>query len=139
MSITTLERNERGEKFCKTGNHWMPLSKFYPHKSTLDKLNNICADCACKKAVLRRYNLTAEQYDAMFAAQGYRCAICKRDTFARGRGWAVDHDHSCCPGLTSCGKCVRGILCGNCNTGIGAMEDNPAYLAAAIEYLRNAN
>jgi hypothetical protein len=36
----------------------------------------------------------------------------------------VDHDHSCCPALsTSCGKCVRGLLCFGCNTLVGRVEE----------------
>jgi hypothetical protein len=34
----------------------------------------------------------------------------------------IDHDHTCCPGERSCGKCIRGVLCMQCNTNIGAYE-----------------
>lgn len=34
----------------------------------------------------------------------------------------IDHDHSCCPGRTSCGACVRGILCAGCNTMMGRVQ-----------------
>ncbi len=56
----------------------------------------------------------------LLAFQGGKCPICGRglDQDARGR-WrltAHDHDHACCPGPTSCGKCLRGLTCGWCNT-----------------------
>src|SRR5690606_32802259 len=45
-----------------------------------------------RRAWLRRaYGITPEQVDAMFAAQGGRCAICDGDD--PGRSWSVDHDH----------------------------------------------
>lgn len=47
----------------------------------------------------------------------------------------VDHDHSCCPGERTCGKCIRGILCDKCNRGLGFFNDNPDLLQRAIEYL----
>lgn len=88
---------------------------------------------------LRRYfNLSIEQYDAMLAEQGGVCAICKQPEtrLHRGRGrlvaLSVDHDHRCCPGKTSCGRCVRGLLCDRCN--VGRWPDEPALLRAAADY-----
>lgn len=72
------------------------------------------------------------------------CAICHRDilgaTVRTGSGRArsalvVDHDHACCPGGKSCGRCVRGFLCGGCNTGIGLFSENAAVIRAAADYL----
>jgi hypothetical protein len=48
----------------------------------------------------------------------------------------VDHDHSCCPtGQRSCGRCFRGFICNECNKAIGFMQDSPAALRAAADYL----
>jgi len=47
----------------------------------------------------------------------------------------IDHDHQCCPGQRSCGKCVRGFLCRPCNVGLGMFGDDPARLRAAAEYI----
>lgn len=47
----------------------------------------------------------------------------------------VDHDHSCCPGNKSCGKCVRGILCQRHNTALGNIRDSVDELMALAEYL----
>jgi hypothetical protein len=61
------------------------------------------------------YGITPEQYDSMLAAQGGHCALCPA---VRGdRRCArlhVDHNH-----VT--GK-VRGLLCRDCNTGLGIYE-----------------
>jgi hypothetical protein len=67
------------------------------------------------------YGLTTAQWDAMLAAQGGACAIC-REPFGDKRA-AVDHDHDCCPDrASSCGRCVRGLLCNRCNRNLGWVE-----------------
>lgn len=82
------------------------------------------------------YQLTPEQYDVILKEQGGLCAICKTDK-AGGQGgdsFHVDHDHSCCPGKKSCGKCTRGLLCHKCNTGGGLFNDSPEMLHQAAIY-----
>lgn len=93
---------------------------------------------ASRGKTLRKFNLTAEQYDAMLQAQNGVCAICHQpETHKhRGRGevvrLAIDHDHRCCPGTGSCGNCVRGLLCDRCN--LGRWPDEPTLLRAAADY-----
>lgn len=82
-----------------------------------------------------RYNMTVPQYRAMLAAQGGGCAICGSRPSGRVKRLAVDHDHGCCPGELSCGKCVRGLLCNSCNRLLGMALDDPGRLRAAIAYL----
>lgn len=90
-----------------------------------------------RRSNLGRYGITPEQWDAMFESQGNRCAICRTDD-PGGKGWATDHDHACCPERgTACGKCIRGILCGCCNTGIGLLKDSPTVFLAAADYVLN--
>ncbi len=77
--------------------------------------------------LMRRFNITEQDYLALVAAQDYGCGICKRPvpsaaTELSVRSFAVDHDHACCPGKYSCGKCVRGVLCFSCNTKLGFVE-----------------
>jgi hypothetical protein len=81
------------------------------------------------------YSITAEQYAELLASQGGRCAICRRATGARKR-LAVDHDHSCCAGPTSCGSCVRGLLCGPCNDVLAHFRDDPGAGDRLAGYLR---
>lgn len=86
--------------------------------------------------ILRTYQLSAEDYWRIYAAQGGRCPICQRAT-GRTKKLAVDHDHQCCPEVPTCGRCTRGVLCGMCNKLLGHLRDDPAAFERAAEYLRN--
>lgn len=74
-----------------------------------------------------KYGITVEEYDEKFAAQGGLCAICGLASAVR---LCVDHRHS--DGV------VRGLLCKDCNVGIGLLKDSPANLESAIRYLSDA-
>jgi hypothetical protein len=75
---------------------------------------------------IERYGLTWGEYHAMLDAQDRQCAICKRHHAIVGM-LVVDHDHDS-------GE-VRGLLCHECNIGLGKFRDRPDQLEAAIEYL----
>jgi len=76
-----------------------------------------------------QYNMTPEQYDEMFNNQEGKCLICKRPEIEFKKGLEIDHCH-----VT--GK-VRGLLCMDCNTGLGKFKDNITLLQKAIEYLNH--
>lgn len=61
--------------------------------------------------VTRIFKLSADEYAALLTFQGGRC-VCGRGS---RRALTVDHDHRCCAGRESCGRCVRGLLCDACN------------------------
>ena len=87
------------------------------------------------------YRIRPERYWELLEQQGGRCAIkaCGA-TEPGGMGkWHVDHDHSCCAGKKSCGKCVRGLLCSRCNPMLGMARDNMAILLSAADYLADFN
>ena len=82
-----------------------------------------------------RYNITPDQYFEMLDRQGGLCAVCLEPPRA-GRRLSVDHDHDCCPGKgRSCGECIRGLLCQNCNALLGMAAERIDILRSAIEYL----
>ena len=87
----------------------------------------------------KNYGIGIAKFDAMLAAQGGTCAVatCTRTGTNDGRALHVDHDHSCCPGERSCGKCVRWLLCYQHNTGLGMFNDDPAELRAAADLLES--
>jgi hypothetical protein len=78
----------------------------------------------------KRHKISKEHYDQMLSKFNGKCHSC-RDNVAT----SIDHDHSCCPGLRSCGKCVRGVLCHNCNSALGLMKDSKEKIQRLIEYL----
>lgn len=77
----------------------------------------------------RLYNMSIEERDAKFAAQGFVCDACgtEKPGTVRGWGWAVDHDHAT-------GK-VRGIICLHCNVALGKVRDSTDHLRKLIAYL----
>jgi hypothetical protein len=82
------------------------------------------------------YKLTNEDYAQKLQAQKGRCAVCGDSVAAGDKPLEVDHDHSCCPGLRTCGDCLRGLVCGRCNRAMGLLRDNPAIAGALAKYLR---
>jgi uncharacterized C2H2 Zn-finger protein len=79
-----------------------------------------------------KYGMSSDDYDTLLHSQGGGCAICGKPPSTRRL--AVDHDHLCCPGIKTCGNCVRGLLCVTCNVWLGFFE-NPEWRARAEEYL----
>lgn len=81
------------------------------------------------------FGMTFEQYEALEAQQKGLCAICNKpeDELSHKaksvRRLSVDHDHKS-------GR-VRGLLCRACNCGIGLLNDDPAILTNAIEYIKH--
>ena len=98
-----------------------------------------CKDCY--KAIgltsnLSKYNLTIDQYIDMFEKQEGKCYICKNNEPSHTKKrLSVDHDHSCCGQGKACPKCVRMILCSQCNMALGAVKDNIEVLRSMIKYL----
>lgn len=73
-----------------------------------------CRPCNAEQVRLKHYNLTREFVDSLVELQQGRCAVC-RSLPAGRRAMDIDHDHACCPRSGSCGDCVRGLVCNNCN------------------------
>jgi len=78
----------------------------------------------------RAYGITSEEYERLLKSQNYCCAICNvhLDNTSFGVTGQLDHCHTT--------KIIRGILCSQCNTGIGNLKENEDILLSAIMYLR---
>jgi len=112
-----------GNKICMGCLESKPLEAFHVKASGLFGRNQRCAECRRWVTLYRRYGITREEYEAL-AADG--CQICGEPD-APNRRLDVDHDHA--------GESVRGVLCTNCNNGLGRFQDSAGLLRRAIKYL----
>ncbi|GGO50448.1 hypothetical protein GCM10012287_30190 [Streptomyces daqingensis] len=79
----------------------------------------VCPECRNAGRQARRHKLTRARVNAILRAQDDTCPLCGSvcgDFWEGPSWWHIDHDHACCPGPSSCGECVRGLLCRDCNT-----------------------
>jgi len=105
--------------------------KFIPNRSDMVYCGKVCADRANK--LKSRYKITPAAIYAIYKLQSGRCAICDIEGDIRELGFqakvpmCIDHSHT--------SGNVRGLLCSNCNTGLGLLKDNRVILRQAIKYL----
>jgi hypothetical protein len=94
-----------------------------------------CTTCDVRRKknenLMRNYRISLEVWEDIFSKQGNVCLICSKDS----RRFVVDHDHECCPGKKTCGRCIRGIICENCNKTLGLIKDSKETLINMIKYL----
>jgi hypothetical protein len=131
--------DEHGNIHCRNcGGYFKEEDMKVPPNSKYKGLS-YCAECApllSRTRTLQKYNLTLEDYHNLLQSQDFSCKICKqKDTTFRKR-LSVDHDHGCCPGEGSCGKCIRGLLCHHCNAALGNAKDSIETLQRMIDYLK---
>jgi hypothetical protein len=99
-----------------------------------------CGDLCNQRAhdsarLISAYGITLEQYEKMVEDHQLKCAICGEEGFELVKGQklklVIDHCHKT--------GAVRGLLCHNCNRGIGLLQDSVSNLEAAIAYLVRCN
>lgn len=83
--------------------------------------------------MLRNYGITRQDYNTLLSQQDNKCKLCGGEGFAMAPGGkvklVVDHCHA--TGV------IRGLLCHNCNRGLGLFKDNLETLKTAISYLKS--
>ena len=130
---------EHGKKPCGRCGEVKPLTEFHRTKAKSIGYVSRCKTCtaavrdreshnenARRRKYVVRYGITLEERDALVAAQGGRCRICREE-----KPLLVDHCHKT--------SVVRGMLCRQCNVVLGHAKDRPDILRAAIEYLEVGN
>jgi hypothetical protein len=124
-------------QWCPQCRNELSRSDFSSNRANADGLTAYCRTChntvseegdkrlhgsTRRYHLKRRYGLTSAAVDAMIAAQGGVCVLCRERPAQH-----VDHDH-----LTGA---VRGVLCSCCNQGLGSFRDRADVMRQAIDYL----
>lgn len=151
-----------GFKFCPQCSQNLPLSEYSKSSSTQHGYQSFCKACMYRRHKLwcarpgnkekmaarlrkerakdperfRDYDLRSRMklkpgtYQEMYARQNGKCAICERPNGGqRGKyRFHVDHCHD--------SGTIRGLLCHNCNVGIGNLKHSEKLMLKAVEYLR---
>lgn len=128
------------EKYCPRCDTTKPIVCFIRSSG---KIFGYCAECErtyAKEYRIRKaesirnsklklmHGITLEHYNKILNKQNGVCAICKcKETSKKYNFLPVDHCHKT--------DTVRGLLCSNCNVGLGMFKDNITLLQSAIEYL----
>ena len=85
--------------------------------------------CARHASICGRHRMDPDEY-VRLSANGCMNPAC-REAYPL----QIDHDHSCCPGANSCGRCIRGLLCGGCNKRLAHMEAGRGHYEGLLQYL----
>lgn len=136
-----------GKKTCPNCKEEKELSEFYKfNRKDSDGRQCWCKVCMNsrerekktsefyrKHDLKRKFGITQEDYEKILESQNGVCSICECEESTKHRykegsqNLAIDHCHE--TGI------IRGLLCSNCNRGIGMFKDNPKFLISAAEYL----
>ena len=128
----TTKNIARQAKACTKCGQLKPFSDYWVHSGAADGRQSQCISCLAMPEIRREhklqraYGIGVEEYNQLLTDQGGVCCICQKEC-SSGRQLAVDHNHQT--------DKVRGLLCGNCNVGIGNLKDDPNLLRLAAEYL----
>jgi len=146
-----------GNRVCRKCKRTLHVSHFYKSTRTKDGLDTHCKDCqksyvvawqrknkdkfnnyqrewrdankertaeiAKYSRIFRKYGITREEYDSLM--EQTHCTICNADLADRKP--ALDHCHTT--------GAIRGVLCNQCNVGLGFFQDSPEILKKAADYL----
>lgn len=129
-------RKLANEKHCSICDKTKPFEAFYYSRGVYTSICRRCHDkCHSKnhaeRRMLREFGLTPDVHRETLKNQNNRCAICKKKEtvklFGKVKALHVDHCHRT--------NGFRGLLCSECNMGLGKFKDNPDLLRIAAAYL----
>lgn len=131
----------RQTKLCNRCKEEKPVDEFTKHKTGLYYVCRSCAAINTKEyrarltseqravqarrwGLKRMYGITEDDYQTLYEVQNGECAICHRTVNGRLH---IDHDHAT--------NEIRGLLCNDCNRGIGLLGDDYSRLIDAAMYV----
>jgi hypothetical protein len=120
-------------RFCPNCKEEKNYKEFNSDVTRKDGMRPYCRKCeAYYQRIYKmstKYNTTIEEYDKMYEKQNGLCAICGKLPKLGGINGKlqIDHDHTL--------NKTRGLLCYNCNHGLGCFKDSIELLIKAAEYL----
>jgi len=129
-------------KTCSNCQQTFGLDQFYKHPKNKDGLFGQCIECIKIKNLARykknpskqnqriyknTYGVKHHQKQALLIKQNGCCAICEKP-LEEGRKTHQDHCHK--TGI------LRGVLCNNCNVGLGHFKDSVKNLLSALRYIK---
>ena|ERR1035437_396848 len=135
------------EEFSKSNNRvghrhkcrtcWNEYMKEY-YKKNPSKYNDqkkyVKVNDAFRHHSYNRHGLTETEFLTMYNRFDGKCWSCKDSDIT-----CIDHDHKCCNHRnSSCGKCIRGLLCNGCNTALGMLRDSTERIESLLEYLQSS-
>lgn len=145
---TTLDNLSTGKKICSVCKVEKPLNDYYNFKAKKDGKSYRCKACdniakdkwkaenpervresSRNRHVKHLYGMTPEEYKELLEKQDSKCKICGT-TDNKGKNFSIDHCHTT--------NKIRGLLCNQCNRGIGMLGDTSADLQKALDYLLEA-
>lgn len=123
MSTTKEEHNAYHRAYYKKNKERVHAKNRKWEASNKERHRQYVNRYAKSHARFRLKGITKEIYDAMCLQQQGKCKICLRPH----DNLHIDHCHKT--------NKVRGLLCGNCNRGLGIFKDSPRTLMRAAAYL----
>lgn len=108
--------------------HTAYMDSYY--KSNPDKYLEKVKTNSKYKANWKRHKLSEEKYLELVGLYKGKCHGCQEREATN-----IDHDHSCCNTRFSCGNCVRGVLCNQCNTALGLLGDSVEKVTNLLSYI----
>jgi hypothetical protein len=131
-----------GNKRCSSCRELLPLNEFFASSKRRDGRHVYCRSCSAKKQSAlaphtaaykrkRNYGLDESAYQRLMTEQNGACFICqkpeRRTRLGKPLPLHVDHCHD--------SGVVRGLLCCDCNLGLGRFKSDSGNLTRAILYL----
>ncbi len=130
-------------KYCNTCGVEKPLSEYFKSSARKEGYEHRCKQCKTEvnrasynrnkeevklRSIAKKYKLSK---DAYYQLLGNGCEAC-----GASDNLTVDHDHGCCPGKETCGKCIRGALCRRCNIAEGLFKDDGENILKLVDYMK---